>query len=56
MIEYQETFNFNSSAPKLKILTTVETIDTHPTEKLETKHENDQYSIEYEAELQLHHK
>ena len=27
---------------------------TTPTEKLEIKHENDQYRIKYEAELQLH--
>ena len=27
-----------------------------PPEKLEIKHENDQYKIEYEAELQLHFK
>ena len=53
-IENQEPFNFNSSAPKLKILTTVETGDTSPEEKLEIKNENDQYKIEYEAELQLH--
>ena len=30
------------------------TTDTAPTEKLEIKHENDQYRIEYKAELQLH--
>ena len=30
------------------------TMDTSPTEKLEIKCENDQYRIEYEAELQLH--
>ena len=53
-IENQEPFNFNSAAPKLKILTTVVTMDTTPTEKLEIKHENDQYRIEYKAELQLH--
>ena len=53
-IENQEPFNFNSSAPKLKISTTVKTMDTSPKEKLEIKHENDQYKIEYEAELQLH--
>ena len=28
VIEYQEPFNFDSSAPKLKILTTVMTTDT----------------------------
>ena len=32
----------------------VMTMDTTSTEKLEIKHENDQYRIEYEAELQLH--
>ena len=53
-IENQKPFNFNSSAPKLKISTTVVTMDTTSTEKLEIKHENDQYRIEYEAELQLH--
>ena len=42
MIENQEPFNFDSSAPKLKILTTVVTTDTTPTQKLEIKHENDQ--------------
>ena len=54
MIENQEPFIFKSSAPKLKILTTVVTTDTTPTEKLESKHENDQYRIKYKAELQLH--
>ena len=53
-IENQEPFSFDSSAPKLKILTTVMTTDTTPTEKLEIKFENDQYGIEYRAELQLH--
>ena len=53
MIENQEPFNFDSSAPKLQILTTVETMDTSPTEKQEIKHENDHYRITYEAELQL---
>ena len=52
-MENQEPFNFDSSAPKLKISTTVETADTSPEEKLEIKHENNQYNIEYEAELQL---
>ena len=37
-IENQEPFNFDSSAPKLNILTTVETTDTSPEEKLEIKH------------------
>ena len=52
--ENQEPFNFGSSAPKLKILTTAKTTDTSPEEKLEIKHKNDQYKIKYEAELQLH--
>ena len=54
MIENQEPFNFNSSEPILKILTTVTTMDRSPAGKLEVKHENDQYRIEYKAELQLH--
>ena len=54
MIENQEPFNFNSSAPKLKISTTVETMDTSSEEKLEIKCENHQYRIKYKAELQLH--
>ena len=33
VIEDQKTFNFNSSAPKLKILTIIMTIGTSPTEK-----------------------
>ena len=53
-IENQEPSNFDSSAPKLKILTTVKTMDTSPEEKLEIKHEDNQCKIEYEAELQLH--
>ena len=53
-IENQEPFNFKSSALKLKILTIVKTEATSPEEKLELKHENDQYKIKYEAELQLH--
>ena len=53
-IEKQEPFTFNSSTPKLKILTTVETMDSSSEEKLEIKCENNQYKIEYEAELQLH--
>ena len=51
MIENQEPFNLDSSAPKLKTSTTVVTTDTTPSEKLEIKHENDQYRIKYEAEL-----
>ena len=54
MIENQEPFNINSSAPKLKISTTVMTMATTPTEKLEVKCENNQYCLEYKAELQLH--
>ena len=54
MIENQGPFNFDSSAPKLKILTTIIKMDTSPAEKLEIKCENDQYKIDYEAELQLH--
>ena len=54
VIANQEPFNFYSSPPKLKILTTIVTMDTSPAEKLEIKHENDQYRIEYKAELQLH--
>ena len=42
------------STPRLKISSIVETVETSPNEKLEIKHENDQYKIEYEAELQLH--
>ena len=46
--------NFNLSAPRLHILSTVETETTFPQDKLEIKHQNDQYKIKYEAELQLH--
>ena len=53
-IENQEPFNFDSSVPKLKISTTVETMETSPEEEIDIKHENDQYKIEYEAELQLY--
>ena len=53
-IEKQEPFNLDPSAPRLKILSTVETENTPPQEKLEIKHENDQYKIKYEAEPQLH--
>ena len=38
MIEKQETFNFDPSAPKLKISTIVETMDT----SAEIKHVNNQ--------------
>ena len=50
----QEPFNFKPSAPRLKISSIVKTVDTSSEEKLEIKHENDKYKIEYEAELQLH--
>ena len=53
-IENQEPFNFKPSAPRLKILSIVKTVDTSPEEKLEIKCENNQYKIEYEAELQLY--
>ena len=54
VIEHQEPFDFDSSAPKLKILTTVMATDTTPTEMLEINYEKDQCRIKYEAELQLH--
>ena len=53
-IERQEPFNFKPSAPKLQISLIVETETTPPQEKLEIEHQNDQYKIEYKAELQLH--
>ena len=53
-IEHQEPFNFDPSAPRLKISSTVGAEDSTPQEKLEIKCENDQQKIEYEAELQLH--
>ena len=53
-IEKQEPFNFDPSAPRLKISSTVKTEGTTPNEKLEIKCENNQHKIEYEAELQLH--
>ena len=53
-IEKQEPFNLDPSAPKLKILSSVETLESTPQEKLEIKHKNNQYKIKYEAELQLH--
>ena len=52
--EKQEPFNFEPSAPRLKISSTVEAEDSTPQEKLETKHKNNQYRIEYKPELQLH--
>ena len=54
MIENQEPFNLDSSAPKLRILTIVQTTDSSPEERLEIKHESDQYKVKYKAELQLH--
>ena len=45
-IEKQEPFNFDLSAPRLKILSTVKTEGTTPQEKLEIKHKNNQYKIE----------
>ena len=53
-IERQEPFNFDQSAPRLKISSSVETPESIPQEKLEIKCENDQYKIKYEAGLQLH--
>ena len=54
-IERQEPFNFNPSAPKLQISSVVVTETTSPQlGKFEIKHQNDQYKIKYEAELQLH--
>ena len=53
-IERHEPFNFEPSALKLQISLIVETETTPPQEKLEIKHQNDQYKIKYEAELQLH--
>ena len=53
-IKQQESFDFTPHAPKPKISTTIMTTDTPNVEKLEVKHENDQYKIEYKAELQLH--
>ena len=50
----QEPFNFELSAPKLQISSIVEIETTPPQEKLEIKCQNDQYKIEYKAELQLH--
>ena len=54
MIEKQEPFNFKPSVPRLKISSIINTADTTPQEKLEIKCKNNQYKIEYEAELQLH--
>ena len=53
-IEKQEPFNFKPSEPSFKISSIVKTADTTHQEKLEIKHENNQYKIEYEAKLQLH--
>ena len=54
MIEGQEPFNFELYACKLKISTTIVTLETTPEEVLEVKHENDEHKIKYEVELQLH--
>ena len=53
-IENQEPFNFDLSAPRLKISSTVKTENTSPQDKLEIKCENNQYKIKNEEELQLH--
>ena len=53
-IEKQEPFSFDPSAPRLRMSTIVKTKESTPQEKLEMKCENDQYKIEYEAELLLH--
>ena len=53
-IAKQEPFNFEPSAPRLKISSSVEMEDTTPQEKLDIKHGNDQYKIQFEEELQLH--
>ena len=44
-IENQEPFNFDLSAPRLNISSTVETENTSPQEKLEIKCKNGQYKI-----------
>ena len=46
-IERQEPFNFNPSAPRLKVPSTVEAADSTPQDKLEIKHKNDQDKIKY---------
>ena len=38
-LKIKKPFNFDSSAPRLKILTIVKTADTSPEEKLEIKYE-----------------
>ena len=53
-IEREEPFNFKPSALKLQILLIVETETTSPQEMIAIKYQNNQYKIEYEAELQLH--
>ena len=52
--ENQQPFNFNLSAPRLKILSTVKTENTSPQDMREIKRKSNQYKIKYEAELQLH--
>ena len=53
-IENHEPFKFNPSEPRLQISSIVKTESTSPQEKLEIKCQNNQYKIEYKAELQLH--
>ena len=53
-IEIQEPFNFDPSAPRLKILSSIETSELTPQEKPEIKHKYNQYKITDEAELQLY--
>ena len=53
-IERQEPSKFEPSALKLQISLIVKTETTPLQEKLEIKCQNDQYKIEYKAELQLH--
>ena len=45
-IEKQDPFNFEPSAPRLMILSIVETLDTTPQEKIGMKCENDRHKIE----------
>ena len=53
-LKTKTSFNLHPSAPRLKISSIVKTETTSPQDKLEIKHENDQYKIGYKAELQLH--
>ena len=52
-VENQEPFNFDPSAPRLQISSTIETETTSPQDNLEIKCQNDQYEIEYEAAPQV---